>query len=68
MTRTSKKQMNEAEATLRSVYPNDTVWAAGEYDATGKAYIRHDGTITEYANNSEAYEAIAEMVFEAEGF
>ena len=66
--RTSKKQMHEAERVLRSVFENDTVWAAGEYDATGKAYIRHNGTVTAYASNTEAYDAIAELVFEAEQF
>lgn len=65
-TRTSKKQMHEAEKVLRAMFDNDTVWAAGEYDATGKAYIRHNGEITEYANNTEAYEAVAEIIFAAE--
>lgn len=65
-TRTSKKQMHEANEVLRSIYPNDMVYAAGEYNASEKAYIRHNGIVTEYKNNSEAFEAATEIIFEAD--
>lgn len=65
-TRTSKKQMHEAEKALRAMFDNDAIWAAGEYDATGKAYIRHDGKVTAYCNNTEAYMAATEIIFAAD--
>ena len=61
-TRTSKKQMHEAEKVLRDSFPNDMVWAAGEYNATGRAYVRHEGEIIEFANNTEALEWVLDAV------
>lgn len=66
MNRTSRKQMHEAEKALRAMFDNDTIWAAGEYDATGRAYIRHNGKVTAYRNNTEAYMAATEIIFAAD--
>lgn len=68
MTRTSKKQMQELNELLRMDFPNDMVYAAGEYNATSKAYIRHNGIVTEYKNNTEALEAVLEIMAEHDGF
>lgn len=64
--RTSKKQMQEARNALRYAYPNDEVWAAGEYDATHKAYVRHCGKVTTYSNNTDAYFAVADLLVDFE--
>lgn len=68
MTRTSKKQMQEISELFRMTFPNGMVYAAGEYNATNKAYIRHNGTVTEYKNNTEAFEVALEMMAEHDGF
>lgn len=66
-TRTSRKQMHEANEMLRTVFgKGNLVYAAGEYDASGHAYIMRDGEITKYKNNTEAYLAACEMVCDAE--
>lgn len=65
-TRTSKKQMNELEIALRYDYPNDMLYAAGEWDASGKAYLVHGGEWYEYKNNTEAYHATARLVLDGE--
>jgi len=63
-TRTSKKQMHEVDELFRATFPNGTVYAAGEYDASASAYIKLNGEVTRYASNTEAMEAALEMMFE----
>lgn len=67
MTRTSKKQMNEMSQMFRTVFGSgNLVYAAGQWDASGHAYIMRDGEIIKYKNNTEAYFAAAEMICDAE--
>lgn len=61
-TRTSKKQIHEVNDLLRMDFPHDMVYAAGEHNATTKAYVRHNGILTEYKNNTEALEAVLEIM------
>ena len=67
-TRTSKKQMHQLDELLKATIPGDTVYAAGEYNATSTAYVRHNGIVTEYKNNTEALEAVLEIMVEHDGF
>ena len=67
MTRTSKKQMHEANEMLRMVYgKGNMVYAAGELDASHYAYIVFNGETMRYKNNTEAYFAACELVCDAE--
>lgn len=63
-TRTSKKQMHEAEDMLRDEFPNDLVYAIGERDASGRAYILHNDAYYAYKTNTDAFMAVCELVFE----
>lgn len=65
--RTSKKQMHELDEIFRSTFDNSMVYAAGEYNATGKAYIRLNGEIMEYENNTAAFDAAVEILAKHDG-
>ena len=66
-TRTSRKQMHEANEMLRTVFgKGNIVYGIGEYDASGYAHIMRDGVVTRYKTNTEAYLAACEMVCDAE--
>lgn len=67
-TRTSRKQMHELDELFRATFPNGMVYAAGERDATSKAYIRLDGEWFEYASNTEAVEGALAIMAEHDGF
>lgn len=66
-TRTSKKQMHEVDELFRATFEHGMVYAAGERDASGKAYIKVGGEWFEYRNNTEALEAALGMMAACDG-
>lgn len=68
VTRTSKKQMREADEMMRLVFGSsgEGVYARGEYDASWNAYVRHNGELTAYKSNTDAYMAVCKLVCDAD--
>ena len=64
--RTSKKRINELDKLFRDVFgKGNTIYAAGEYNASAHAYIKRDNVVTQYENNTAAFFAAMEMLEKA---